>query len=95
MSETTGETVEEMMGWIQILPLAFVGASEQALLGASEVASEVASGDSFLWGCRQVAFAGAFGVAWACTAPAFQVGTVPQSLAAVVLGPLGRMEGFH
>lgn len=94
-SETTGGTVEEMTGWIWILARASVGASEAAFLGASEVASV----DSFLRGCRQVASVGAsgvaFGVGWACTAPAFLVGTVPQSLAGVVLGPLGRTERFH
>lgn len=87
MSETIGGTVEEMTERIQILPRALVGASE------------VASVDSFLWGCMQVAFVGASGVAfevgWACTAPAFHVGTVPQSSAGLVLGPLGRMERFH
>lgn len=72
-----------------------MGASEAAFLGASEVASV----DSFPRGCRQVASVGAFGVAfgvgWACSAPAFLVGTVEQSLAGVVLGPLDRMERFQ
>ncbi len=45
----------------------------------------------FVW-----VFAAVFvGVAWACIAHAFQVGTVPQSLAVVAPGPLGRMECFR
>lgn len=40
-------------------------------------------------------FAVVFGVAWACIAHAFQVGTVSQSLAVVGPGPLGRMERFR
>lgn len=63
----------------------------------------MASVEAFLQGCTSEivgAFDGAFavvfvGVAWACIAHAFQVGTVLQNLAVVAPGPLGRIERFH
>lgn len=92
--ETAGETAEGRKEQSPVRLRASVEASEQAFL----VASEVASVEAFLQGCMSAfagAYVGVFGVALACTALAFQVGTEPQSLAAVALDPLGRTEHFH